>query len=137
MKNKKPGDYPVGYGRPPIAGRFQKGRSGNPGGRKRGAETLVRLLDQALSKPVVVTIKGRRRKIPKRTALVELLVNAALSGDPRMMKLLLDFEYKIRQQAPAENQSPITLELFAEMRQRYDDMQAKKKPQLPIRPQTS
>jgi hypothetical protein len=28
--------YDVGYGRPPRRARFQKGQSGNPGGRKRG-----------------------------------------------------------------------------------------------------
>jgi hypothetical protein len=28
--------YDVGYGRPPWRTRFQKGQSGNPGGRKRG-----------------------------------------------------------------------------------------------------
>ena len=38
---KKPGDYPVGYGRPPSHTRFRKGVSGNPGGRPRGM-TAVR-----------------------------------------------------------------------------------------------
>src|SRR5947207_15541454 len=34
---KKPlGDYEVGYGKPPVARRFRKGRCGNPGGRPGG-----------------------------------------------------------------------------------------------------
>jgi hypothetical protein len=31
-----PGDYEVGYGKPPLRTRFRKGQSGNPGGRPRG-----------------------------------------------------------------------------------------------------
>ena len=42
-------DYAVGYGRPPLASRFQKGQSGNPGGRRRGAKSLAALLGEALS----------------------------------------------------------------------------------------
>jgi hypothetical protein len=30
------GDHEVGYGKPPVARRFRKGQSGNPGGRPRG-----------------------------------------------------------------------------------------------------
>ena len=33
-----PGKYLVGYGKPPAAHRFSKGRSGNPGGRPKGAK---------------------------------------------------------------------------------------------------
>ncbi len=33
-------DYTVGYGKPPVENRFQKGQSGNPGGRRRGTKTL-------------------------------------------------------------------------------------------------
>ena len=32
-KRKEPGDYEVGYGKPPESGRFKKGVSGNPSGR--------------------------------------------------------------------------------------------------------
>jgi hypothetical protein len=42
-------DYAVGYGKPPIENRFQKGQSGNPGGRPRRTKTLVALLGEALS----------------------------------------------------------------------------------------
>src|SRR4051812_9130537 len=31
--------YEVGYGRPPVTGRFKKGQSGNPSGRRRYTET--------------------------------------------------------------------------------------------------
>ena len=31
-----PGEYEVGYGKPPSQTRFRKGVSGNPGGRPRG-----------------------------------------------------------------------------------------------------
>jgi Family of unknown function (DUF5681) len=33
---EEPGDYEVGYGKPPARTKFRKGTSGNPGGRPRG-----------------------------------------------------------------------------------------------------
>ncbi|MFM2257093.1 MAG: hypothetical protein RIQ28_940, partial [Pseudomonadota bacterium] len=35
MSEKKPGDYEVGYCKPPVATRFKPGQSGNPAGAKR------------------------------------------------------------------------------------------------------
>ena len=52
--------YKVGPGRPPLHTRFQKGQSGNPGGRS--TKSLPALLADALNETVVVTIDGRRRK---------------------------------------------------------------------------
>jgi hypothetical protein len=40
----QPRDYAVGYGKPPVETRFQKGQSGNPEGRPRGTKKLVTLL---------------------------------------------------------------------------------------------
>jgi hypothetical protein len=35
-RTQKPRDYEVGYGKPPAKSRFQKGKSGNPGGLPKG-----------------------------------------------------------------------------------------------------
>lgn len=42
--------YTIGYGKPPAESRFQKGRSGNPGGRRRGTKPLITLMTEALSR---------------------------------------------------------------------------------------
>jgi hypothetical protein len=44
----QPRDYTVGYGKPPVETRFQKGQSGNPEGRPRSTKKLVTLLAEAL-----------------------------------------------------------------------------------------
>jgi hypothetical protein len=36
---KPPGQYDVGYGKPPAKGQFKPGQSGNPGGRRKGQPT--------------------------------------------------------------------------------------------------
>src|SRR5712691_13530333 len=72
-------DYQVGPGRPPRHTRFQKGQSGNPGGRS--TKSLPALLADALNETVVVTIGGRRRRITKREAIVTQMVDKSASAD--------------------------------------------------------
>ena len=50
-------DYEIGYGRPPVGRRFQKGQSGNPRGPRR--KDLSSLLIAALNEPVYATIASR------------------------------------------------------------------------------
>ena len=84
--------YAVGYGKPPERTRFQKGRSGNPAGRPKGALDLGTLLEKVLSETVAVKDgAGRRRRISKGEAAVTQLVNKAAAGaDPRATRLLFD-----------------------------------------------
>lgn len=82
------GSAQVGYGQPPIATRFQPGRSGNPRGRPKGARNLSAVIASTLNEKVPVTENGRRRHITKLEAAVKQLVNRAASGEARATQLL-------------------------------------------------
>ena len=83
-------DYEVGYGKPPVHTRFQKGQSGNPKGRPRGRKNLSSLLNEVLNGWVIVVENGRRKKITKREAIITQLVNRSATADLRAIKILLD-----------------------------------------------
>lgn len=91
----QPRDYAVGYGKPPAETQFQKGRSGNPGGRPRGTKKLVTLLAEVLS---------QRSGLPnpdgswmtKAEAIFFNLVNQAATPDLKAKKLLFDTLIKLQ-----------------------------------------
>ena len=67
--------YRVGYARPPLASRFQPGRSGNPKGRPKGAKNLDTLVREKLGSKVTVREGGRERRMSKGEIGVTKLVN--------------------------------------------------------------
>ncbi|HXQ11315.1 MAG TPA: DUF5681 domain-containing protein [Caulobacteraceae bacterium] len=83
-------DYKVGYAKPPLHSRFQKGQSGNPAGRKKGVRSLNQAVHDALNKKVTVTENGRRRRITKLDAALTLAFNKAAQGEPKSIKLMCD-----------------------------------------------
>jgi hypothetical protein len=93
---KKP-DYEVGYGRPPQATRFQKGRSGNVRGRprkRRHVPTLREVRQDFLSvaqEPVSITMGGKTRKVPLIVAVYHRLLLEAAKGKPSAMKLAVEW----------------------------------------------
>ena len=96
MANRESG-YQVGPGRPPLHIRFQKGQSGNPGGRS--TKRLPALLAAALNETVVMTIDGRRRTLTKRGAIVTQMVDKSASADLRATKMLIDLMKDIEHRA--------------------------------------
>jgi hypothetical protein len=82
-------DYAVGYGKPPVHTRFQKGKSGNPKGRPRGMKNMSTLLSTALNASIVVVANGRRKKITKREAIVTQLVNKSAAADLKATQIVL------------------------------------------------
>jgi hypothetical protein len=88
-------DYAVGFGKPPTASRFQKGQSGNPGGRPRRTKTLAALLGDALS---------RRSGFPKADGswmtqaetIFAGLVGQATGPDLKAKRLLFDLLVKLQ-----------------------------------------
>ncbi|MBV8397618.1 MAG: hypothetical protein JOZ17_02615 [Acetobacteraceae bacterium] len=89
MPPETPRDYDVGYGKPPLDTRFQKGRSGNPKGRPRGKKNMSTLLSAALDASIIVVENGRRKKITKREALITQLVNKSASADLKATQIVL------------------------------------------------
>ena len=81
--------YDVGYRKPPLATRFQKGVSGNPRGRPKGARNLSTVVAAALNEKVLITENGRKRRISKYEAAVKQLVNRAAGGEARATQLQL------------------------------------------------
>ena len=82
-------DYEVGYGKPPVHTRFQKGQSGNPKGRPRGRKNLSSLLNEVLNGWVIVVENGRRKRITKREAIITQLVNKSAAADLKATQIVL------------------------------------------------
>jgi hypothetical protein len=99
MPPETPPDYVVGYDKPPLHTRFQKGRSGNPKGRPRGKKNMSTLLSAALDASIIVVENGRRKKITKREAIVTQLVNKSASADLKATQIVLAMLRDVESQA--------------------------------------
>ena len=89
------GKNSVGYGRPPVASRFKPGQSGNPRGRRKGVKNVATIFSDALYKPVKIRTAGRVRSLPKIEAIIEILLNKALSGDPAAISRIIELAHKL------------------------------------------
>jgi len=75
--------YAVGYGKPPIHTRFQSGASGNPAGKKKGQKGLKAVVEGVFQEKVSIRTPRGIRKVTKLDALMQKLMNDALTGDAR------------------------------------------------------
>ncbi len=89
----------VGYRCPPAETRFKKGQSGHPAGRKPLA--LAGMLERALTERTIVRERGRSRKMTKLEAMTRQLIDLAVAGDARVMRLLLN-EIRVAESRAAE-----------------------------------
>ncbi|WP_020182127.1 DUF5681 domain-containing protein [Methylotenera sp. 1P/1] len=86
---RKPQPYKVGFAKPPLETRFQKGQSGNPSGRPKGKRNMATILKSVSNETLVITENGERKTITKLEASFKQLVNKAASGDHASIKLLI------------------------------------------------
>jgi hypothetical protein len=79
----------AGFGRPPRATRFQKGRSGNPKGRPRGRRSEIPY-DGVLGQMVTIREDGRERRVTAAEAFLLQLTQKGLAGDSAAARASLD-----------------------------------------------
>lgn len=98
---------PVGYCRPPTHTRFQPGRSGNPSGRPKGAQSFKSLFQKILKEQISLREGDVTKKISKAEAILRGLVIGAMKGDGRSVQSLL----KLAEQTGEFNESNEPLEV--------------------------
>lgn len=102
-QEKAAGDYEVGYGKPPKATQFVTGKSGNPRGRPRAAQSLKTLIPQLLNEKMTVRENGKTRTMSKRDVVARQWIGKGLTGDHKVMATLISFDNAGEQQS---NQPP-------------------------------
>jgi len=82
----------VGYRSPPEHSRFQKGKSGNPTGRRKKSKRFDHELSRFLDQSIAVTLEGKKRKIPRREILLHKTFENAARGDAAVLRLIANLD---------------------------------------------
>ena len=89
---KEKGDYPVGYGKPPIHSRFQKGQSGNPSGKPKKVLSHAEIMARELDTKVTITEDGKKKRVTKREVMHKATLQKAMKGDLKAAKMVLELD---------------------------------------------
>jgi Family of unknown function (DUF5681) len=89
--NEQPKADTVGYKHPPKEHRFQRGQSGNPAGKPKGARSFKSDLRDELSELMRITEGGQEIEVSKQRLLIKRLVASAIEGDARAIATVVSF----------------------------------------------
>jgi Family of unknown function (DUF5681) len=101
--HKPPGQYDVGYGRPPVHSQFQTGQSGNPAGRRKGQPTPNEIFTREAARLVKIKRGDMVETITKHEAIIRRLLQSAMEGDIAAARLVF---VGLAQNAPDRSEGP-------------------------------
>jgi hypothetical protein len=119
---RPPAEYEVGYGKPPKHTRFKPGQSGNPKGRRKGAQSLRSILEEELRRPVTIMEGGKPFRTDMRRLMVRQNVAKAAKGDPRAWNAIIGLVQQEGLFGSVEEAEPTALPLSPEERAILDDI---------------
>lgn len=102
------GEPEVGYGKPPTATRFRKGKSGNPRGRPKNRRKEIPY-DAVLGQMVTIRENGKERRVTAAEAFLLQLTQKGLAGDSAAARASLDAIEAARNARIEEEQSVTTV----------------------------
>ncbi len=84
-------DYPIGYGKPPVGRRFEKGQSGNLKGRPKidRVRDIGSVLESIGQESVSITQDGKPKQTTKLEAMIRRQIAEALKGDTPAARSIL------------------------------------------------
>ena len=107
---KAPGDYEVGWCKPPHHTQFKPNRSGNPKGRPPKSRNLKTDLVNELGTRVRIREGDRVIKVSKQEAFLKSLVARALQGDARASGLLVSLMARLLDLAASPPEAGVNAE---------------------------
>src|SRR5215217_5753947 len=116
---RRPGDYEVGKGRPPVASRWKPGQCGNPKGRPKKAKGAATMAREALERPLPVIVNGRKYQMSVRAVAYRKLADRAAGGDGKALFLLLHLENEFQQSEPTDAERTVFSKNDAEIIDRF------------------
>ena len=105
-------NYEVGYARPPKKTQFERGRSGNPKGRPKGAKNEATILRSIFNRQIESREGGRVRKISVLEGMLLKFTEDALKGNPKSAAFLLN-RYRLAEgTVPESDETTRTISKF-------------------------
>lgn len=95
-------EFEVGYGKPPKATQFKKGRSGNLKGRPKASKNVGSMLEEVFFRKIPITENGSRREVTMLEAILRQLVNGAVKGEMRSIDRVLKLLPAVQEARAAE-----------------------------------
>jgi hypothetical protein len=87
----------VGYGRPPPEHQFKPGQSGNPRGRPKKYPTLLELFADEFKRMRTIVEDGERHRVQTDKILVKRIIDLALKGDMKALRMMMALIEPIRE----------------------------------------